>query len=91
VDLSLLADLLADMARRRCADPSPVRDRSETDVVDMNYRVDPQFATAYVQQRILRALDRLRPDGVISGDAVSDALIVLGAWAHLQDLRAVNA
>lgn len=79
------------MTGRHCADPSPVRDASETDVVDMNYRVDPQFAVAYVQRRILHALDRLRPDAVPSGDAASDALIVLGAYAHLRDLLAVNA
>jgi hypothetical protein len=88
VDLSLLAELLTDEVGKRCADPSPVRDASETNVVDMNYEVDPQFAAAYVQSRILHALGRLRSADVPSGDVVNDALIVLGGFAHLQDRTA---
>lgn len=88
LDLSLLAGLLTEALGKRCADPSPVRDASETDVVDMNFKIGPQLATAYVQSRILHAVDRLRPDSVRSGDAVNDALIVLGAYAHLLDLQA---
>jgi hypothetical protein len=85
VSLVLLATLLDDELQKHIADPSPVRDASETDVVDMNFRVDPDFAAAYVRTRMLYAFDRLRASGS-TGDAVNDALIVLGGFVHLQDL-----
>lgn len=97
VDLSLLADLLVGELERHRADPSPVRDPSENDLVDTLFRRDEPFAGTYVRTRLEWSLARLR-EGVNcgdpawrSGDAVNDALIALGAWAHLRDLQAVNA
>ncbi|MER7278342.1 hypothetical protein ABT369_28275 [Dactylosporangium sp. NPDC000244] len=94
VDLSILADLLTDELGRHCADPSPVRDSTELDVVDQNAAVSMPFAERYVARRMTHALQRLRTglgpgeEAWKSGDAVHDGLIVLGAYAHLQGLKA---
>ncbi|GAA2608239.1 hypothetical protein GCM10010399_43860 [Dactylosporangium fulvum] len=91
VSLSMLADLLLGELEKHCADPSPVRDRSETELVDLVHRRGD--ADAFMAVRITHALQRLRrpagPGGEAwrTGDAVHDALIVLGGYAHLCDLR----
>jgi hypothetical protein len=93
-NLSLLADLLVDELGRHCADPSPVRDQTETAVVDLFYRKGEPFADVYVARRITYAIGRLRA-GLLpgeeawkTGDAANDGLIVLGAYAHLCELKA---
>lgn len=87
VDLSILADLLTDQLAPRCADPSPVRDTSETDVIDQSFQKSPELAEGYLARRMTYAIWRLRQP-VQSGDVVHDGLIVLGAYAHLLELRA---
>lgn len=93
VSLALLADLLVDELKKHCADPSPVRDPSETSVVDMLYRKGEPFADIYVARRIIHVLGRLRatsqPGGEAwkTGDVVHDGLLVLGGYAHLCELK----
>jgi hypothetical protein len=91
VDLEPLADLLVEHLRPHCADPSPVRDATETDLVDQCLAAG--IADQYLAGRIIHAIRRLRPGRTLgeeawaTGDAVNDALIVLGAYAHLRDLQ----
>lgn len=86
VDLSLLADLLVGELERHCADPSPLRDASETDLIDMLVSRGGTSAEMYVARRVTHAIGRLREPSR-SGDAVHDGLLVLGGFAHLQELR----
>jgi hypothetical protein len=86
-DLSFLAKLLAGHLAKRCADPSPVRDPSETDVVDQAFQKSVGLAEDYLTRRMTYAIGKLRQP-VQSGDVVHDGLIVLGAYAHLQELKA---
>ncbi|GAA2346521.1 hypothetical protein [Dactylosporangium salmoneum] len=94
VNLSIIADLLTDELARHCADPSPVRDDTEIDVVDQNAAISMPFAERYVARRLTHALQRLRTglgpgeEAWKTGDAVHDGLIVLGAFAHLRELKA---
>ena len=97
VDLSILAGLLVDELQKRCADPSPVRDLSETVLVDQFFAQGYEFAETYVARRITHALGRVRAglapgdEAWKSGDVIEYALIVLGGYAHLRDLQAVKA
>lgn len=92
VDLSLLAGLVVRRLRQHVADPSPVRDATETDLVDLCFRRG--CADEYVQARLVDASRRLATGCALgdeawrTGDVVTDALIALGGYAHLQDLQA---
>lgn len=88
LDLSLLADLLVDELRKHCADPSPVRDASETALVDLQFRISEAFAEACMAKRITHSLGRLREKSWTTGDRVNDGLLVLGAYEHLKELKA---
>jgi hypothetical protein len=91
VNLPLLADLLIEHLRPHCADPSPVRDATETELIDQCFTAG--IADLYLAGRMNRAIRRLHPGRVLgeeawaTGDAVNDALIVLGAYARLRDLQ----
>ncbi|GAA0720258.1 hypothetical protein Drose_06550 [Dactylosporangium roseum] len=95
VTAAMLADLLVGELEKHVADPSPVRDASATDMVDVLYRngFGAQFAEHYVANQLTRALTRLRT-GLApgepawkTGNVVHDALLALGAYAHLQDRK----
>ncbi len=86
-DLELLAESLAATVARYCADPSPVRDQSETDLVDTLFRADS--AHTYMTLRLVDVRRRLNSHPTEA--AVGDALRVLGSYQHLLELQGVKA
>ncbi len=86
-DLELLAESLATAVARHCADPSPVRDQSETDLIDTLHAANS--AGTYMTLRLIDSRRRLNSHPTDA--AVGDALRALGSYQHLLGLRAVTA
>ncbi len=83
VHLDLLADSIRDAVRPHCPDPSPVRDASETDLVDTLHAAGS--ADRYMVLRLTDVRRRVLHNPTPS--TVDDALVALGSYQHLLDLQ----